>query len=387
MDLEFTDDQEELRRSAREFLGAESPVALVRQVVESGRSADKLWQAMVELDWLSFAVPQDCGGLGMGAAELAVLCEELGRVIAPVPFLPTVTQYVAVVRELGADDQREALLGEVAGEGRTGALALADHPARWRVGELTAQAEQRRGRWLLRGQKHGVMAGPDVDRVAVAARVQGAGGATGGGGDPLAGVAVFVVPGSELAIRPLSTLDASRPLAQVDLDGVVVPPEGVLGSPGACGPGLLRAVEEATLGLALETVGVCDALFELTHRYTLDRHQFGVPIGSFQAIKHKMADLLVSLSRARALAYYAVASVAEDHPERHVAVSMAKAAADDCQRQVCQEAIQTLGGIGFTWEHDAHLYVKRAKTNGALFGSGAEHRMAVAAHLGLAGSL
>jgi alkylation response protein AidB-like acyl-CoA dehydrogenase len=166
---------------------------------------------------------------------------------------------------------------------------------------------------------------------------------------------------------------------------VAVGADRALGTPGS--PELLealtRGIEEATVALAVETLGVCQRLFDLTLDYAKNRHQFGVPIGSFQAIKHKMADLFVTIERARALAYYAVAAVAEDDPRRSMAVAMAKAAADDCQVLVCQESIQTFGGIAFTWEHDVQLYVKRATTSGSLFGTAAEQRLVVAELLGV----
>ena len=182
-------------------------------------------------------------------------------------------------------------------------------------------------------------------------------------------------------LAAVHSLDASRPLATATLDRVLVTDDRALGEPGSAAStlGISRALQEATLGLALETVGACDALFQMVLAYVKDRKQFGVPIGSFQAVKHKMSNMFLSIERARALCYFAVAAIDEDTPTRATAVSMAKAASDDCQRLVGGESIQTFGGIGFTWEHDAHLFVKRAATDGALFGGSAEHSVAVAA--------
>jgi alkylation response protein AidB-like acyl-CoA dehydrogenase len=145
-------------------------------------------------------------------------------------------------------------------------------------------------------------------------------------------------------------------------------------------------VQEATVALALETVGTCDALFQLVLSYVKHRQQFGVAIGSFQAVKHKMTNMYLALERARSLCYFAVAAIDEDTSDRATATSMAKAASDDCQRLVCRDAIQSFGGIGFTWEHDAHLFVKRAETTGALFGGAAEHSVTVASALGVTSS-
>jgi alkylation response protein AidB-like acyl-CoA dehydrogenase len=193
------------------------------------------------------------------------------------------------------------------------------------------------------------------------------------------------VPASDAGLTPVLSLDASRPLADATLDHLFVPHERALGEPGNAMSthGIARALQEATAGLALEAVGACDALFQLLLAYLKERQQFGVAIGSFQALKHKMSNMFLAIERARSLCYLAVASINEDTPDRAVAVSMAKAASDDCQHLVGRESIQSFGGIGFTWEHDAHLYVKRAAADGALFGNAAVHSVAVARSLGI----
>jgi alkylation response protein AidB-like acyl-CoA dehydrogenase len=198
------------------------------------------------------------------------------------------------------------------------------------------------------------------------------------------GLGAFVVPGAEAGLTPMTSLDASRSLSEATFDHLEVPADRALGEPGSAATrsGLTRAIEEATVAMALETVGTATALFELVLAYVKDRHQFGVPIGSFQAIKHKMADMFVSIERARSLCYFAVAAIAEDDGERARIVSMAKAASDDCQRAVCQESLQSFGGIGYTWEHDGHLFIKRAKTTGALFGGASTHAVHTAHLLG-----
>ncbi len=393
MDLEFTPDQEELRTTVRAFLAAECPVELVRRVVESrmrsGAHGDPagtdpagtdpaldLWRSMASLDWPALNVPGDFGGMGLGMAEVAVVTEELGAVLAPGPFLATATQFVPVVVRAGNADQGERLLGPVASGHRTGALAVADHPARWVPDGIMATAERTSSGWVLGGVKHMVCVGPDdAADLVVAARPSTSEG----------GVGLFVVAREHLVVRAERVLDASRPLSSVVVDGVEVPDENVLGDPGAptVAAALRQAMAEAALGFAVEVIGTCRTLFDMTVSYAKDRHQFGVPIGSFQAVKHKMTDLYVALERARSLVYYAVATVDEGDPGAPLAIAMAKAAADDCQRLVCREAIQTFGGIGFTWEADVHLYVKRAMTAGAMFGSAAEHRLVVARLLGV----
>jgi alkylation response protein AidB-like acyl-CoA dehydrogenase len=372
VELEFTGEQEELRDSVRSFLEKECPPDVVRAVVETGEPAEKLWASMVALDWPALAVPEDNGGLGLSIVETAVVVEELGRSVAPGPFLATVTQFVPTVREAGTPEQRQRFLSEVASGALTGALALADHPRGWAVDDVTMRAEHVEGGWVLDGVKQGLMVGHGVDELAVVARA----------GD---GLGAFVIPTAEAVLTPIHSLDASRPLATATFERVLVPEDRGLGEPGSAATtkAVSRAVEEATLALALETIGTCDALFAMVLAYVKDRHQFGVPVGSFQAVKHKMANMFLALERARSLCYYAVAAINEDTPSRAAAVSMAKAASDECQRLVVGDSLQSFGGIGFTWEHDAQLFFKRAETDGALFGGSAEHLLIVAGAVGV----
>lgn len=372
MELDFTDEQEELRSSVRTFLAKECTLEMVRALVESGEPPAKLWDSMVALDWPALAIPEENGGIGLSIVETAVVVEELGRSIAPGPLLSTVTQFAPLVREVGTDEQRQRFLSEVASGGITGTVALADDPRRWSLSAVGMTAEEAEGAWILDGTKFGVMAPENVDEIAVVAKVG-------------AGYGVFVVPGSDALVEPGHTLDASRPLSVVKLERVVVPGDRALGQPGsdASGRGIRRGLEEATVAVALETVGAADALFQLVLAYVKDRQQFGVAVGSFQAVKHKMSDMFVAIERARALCYYAIAAIEEDTEQRNAAVAMAKAASDDCQHLVCQESIQSFGGIGFTWEHDCQLFVKRAATNAVLFGRSSEHSVAVAGSLGI----
>ena len=327
---------------------------------------------MVALDWPALAIPEDNGGIGLSFVEMAVLVEELGRAIAPGPLLATVTQFAPMVREVGTLEQRQRFLSQVASGAITGALALADHPTGWALDDVTMAAERAEGGWVLQGSKLGVLADAGTAEVAVIARV----------GD---GMGAFVVPAPEAGLHVVHSLDASRPLATATLDRVLVPDDRALGVPGSAAStlGVTRALQEATLALALETVGACDALFQMVLAYVKDRTQFGVPIGSFQAVKHKMTNMFLAIERARSLCYFAVAAIEEDEPLRASAVSMAKAASDDCQRLVCRDSFQSFGGIGFTWEHDSHLFIKRAETSGTLFGSSAQHSLAVAGTLGV----
>jgi len=360
MELEFSDDQQELRSTVRSFLERECPMTLVRSVVEKGTPADELWAQMVELGWPALTVPERDGGLGLGFVELAVVVEELGRAVAPGPFLATVTQFVPAVRHAGTAEQQSRFLGPVAAGDVTGTLAVG--------GDVVAVPAE--GGWSLTGVVRHVVDGDRADEVAVAARVDD-------------GWGLFVVQGGAVRATPQRTLDPSRRLATVTLDGAHVDSERALGVPGGAETALDRAVEEAIAALALEMVGTCQSIFDVALGHAKERHQFGVPIGSFQAIKHKFADMLVALERARATAYFAAATVAEEDDRRPLAIAMAKAAAGDAQRLIAQEGIQIMGGIGYTWEHDMHLYVKRAKAGDALLGTSSHHRARVARLIGL----
>jgi alkylation response protein AidB-like acyl-CoA dehydrogenase len=376
MELEFTSDQEELREGVHAMLARECPISLVRALVEDDVPTDGLWKQMAELGWPALTVPEELGGLGLGPVELAVVVEELGRVLAPGPFVPTVTQFLPVLRETGTPEQQARFLTGVAEGTITGSLAITEPGSGVDPATVQATADRDGDGWALRGVKHGVLGAPGVDEVVVVARVAGT------EGDE--GIGAFVVPATDLEVQPIAGFDPTRPLATITLDGTRVPGDRTLGDPGpATAAALRRAIEHGVVALALEAVGTCQTIFDITLEYAKQREQFGVPIGSFQAIKHKLANMLVALERARATGYFAALTIAEDDERRAVAVSTAKVAAGDCQRLLAQDGIQILGGIGYTWEHDMHLYARRVKTDAQLLGTTAEHRARIGDLLGV----
>jgi alkylation response protein AidB-like acyl-CoA dehydrogenase len=358
MELEFTEDQEHLRDAVRAVLLGECPPSLVREVVEKGTGADGLWAQMVELDWPGLAVAEEYGGVGFGFAEIAVVAEELGRVTAPGPLLSTVSQFQPAIREMGSPEQAARFLSPLA----PGALAIAEDAVGWDVESMATAAARDGHGWRISGSKRFVVDAGTASEIVVIAR-NGA----------------FVVPRDACRVTPTQMLDATRAVATVELDDVRVDADRALAAPEK----LPRALDEAVVALAFETVGACQTIFDLALEHAKTRHQFGVPIGSFQAIKHKMADMYVALEAARATAVFACATIVEDDPRRRLAASMAKVAAGEAQRRIAQDGIQTFGGIGYTWEHDLHLYVKRAKQNDALFGTAGWHRARVAELLGV----
>ena len=376
MDLELTAEESELRDNVRSVLASACPPAAVRAVYEGKGDAAPLWNRMVELYWPALAIAEDLGGLGRGFVEVALVAEELGRAVAPGPFLATVTQFAPAVRELGAGTPLAAdLLGRVAAGAVTGSVALAER-GRWQPGAVATTAEETVGGWALHGAKEAVLDGAGADEILVVARAAGT-----SGGD---GLGAFVVPGGALAAAPRTVVDPTLPIADLVLDGVVVPADRVLAAPGGgVAAALDRAGHEAIVALAASTIGACRAIFEQTVAYAKDRVQYDRPIGSFQALKHRMADMYLAVERATSLCYFAALTIAEDDPRRAEAAAMAKAAAGECQRLVVQEGLQLHGGIGMTWEHDLHFLLKRALSGDALYGNAVHHRSRLARMLGL----
>lgn len=372
MDFEITPEQHQLVESVRAVLARECPAALVRDIIENGGAPEQPWKSARELGWTAIDVPEALGGLALGFDQLGLVIEEHGRFIAPGPFLASVTQFLPLVREAGSTAQRERFAAPAAAGEITGALAI-DHgrAAEHALGE-SLRARRDGDAWILDGDRRSVLDGDRADEIAVAARV-----------DEGDGIGLFVVAQSAAKAQRVVSLDASRPLAQLHFDSVRVEADRVLGTPGASARALGRALEEATVAAALECVGACQSLMERTVEYAKQRRQFDQQIGAFQAIQHKCADMLVQVEKARATAHFAMMAVAEDDPRRALGASMAKAAASDCQRLVCKDGIQIHGGMGYTWESDVQLFVKRAMTLEALFGTGAQHRQRIASLLGI----
>jgi alkylation response protein AidB-like acyl-CoA dehydrogenase len=275
-----------------------------------------------------------------------------------------------LLQTAGSSALAHELLRAVAEQGLTGSVAVAEQD-RWDLAAIACRAQRSADGFVLEGRKTVVFDGATAEEIAVVAR----------GAE---GLGVFLVRGAELAAQPRSLLDPTLALADLTLDQIRVPADRVLLAPGpTVEQAVARALEVATVALALATTGTCRRIFELTLQYAKDRRQYERPIGSFQALKHRLADLSLAVERATALGYFAALTLVEDDPRRGEAVALAKAEAGDCQRLVVEEGLQLHGGIGFTWEHDLHLYLKRAKAGDALFGGAAEQRARLARQLGL----
>ncbi len=327
MNFDFTDDQQAIKRTANELLAARFKPEKMRELAEAERYDDDAWKEICELGWAGIFIDEDHGGQGLGIVELVILMEELGYALAPVPFLSNAAAGLAL-QFAGTDDQKERWLpGIASGEARGTVAMVRDGEAR-----------------LV----------PDADSAEVIVLI-GSDGSTN------------VVEASTAEIEPFETMDRTRRFARVRAGG---------GEP--LGGDCFAAGDRIATALAAETVGVAQKAMEMAVEYARERKQFDRPIGAYQAVSHRCAQMLLEVEGSRSGAYYA-AWCADSEPESlAAAASGAKAYSSDAGWRVCGSSLQVHGGIGFTWEHDLHFYLKRAKTNAMLFGSAREHRDRVA---------
>lgn len=362
MDFELDEDQLALQGAAAEILSKECPPSLLREVVGGGDAAERLWQTLVSLDWPGLAIDVGCGGSGATVVELGLVIEQLGYVADPTTFLATTTQFVPVIEASTDAGQRERFLGAVAGGGRA-TLALADHAGRWDPSRPPVSAERTDDGWRLSGTASFVLDGDRVDEIVVLAA-------------SATGAIALVVPSSAARVERETAFDLTMHVTSVDFTDVTVPDDRVLAIDDAAAA-FTAALEVAVTGLSLTMVGACQRAFDMALAYSKERYQFDVPIGSFQALKHKAVDMYTLIERARALGLFAALCIAEGDDRRPLAAAMAKAAAGDAQHLVFKHAVQFFGGIGFTWENDLHLYLRRAKAAELVFGGAAHHRSIV----------
>jgi alkylation response protein AidB-like acyl-CoA dehydrogenase len=330
MDFGFTDDQREIQRTARQLLGERARPERVREHAEARSSDDALWGELCELGWPGIAVSEEFGGQGLGRIELSILCEELGRSLAPVPFLSSVMA-ATVIEHAGAPEQRERWLPGLAAGEITGALGLA-----------------------VDGSAELVLGGADA-QVIVLVEDDGTG---------------RVLAADEAEVSPIASIDPTRSAARVGARG-----GGELAGEVSAG------VDRALVAISSELVGVCDRALEMTVGYVKERKQFGVPVGAYQAVSHRCAQMLLETEKARSTASYAAWTADADPEHLAEAAAMAKAAASDAAREVTASAIQAHGGIGFTWEADVHWLYKRAQLDSVLMGGAGRHRARLAAIL------
>lgn len=373
MDFGFSEEQDLLRQAARDFLAKECPMTTVRRLMEdeSGHSPE-LWDQMARLGWQGLILPEEYGGAGMDFVDLIVVLEEMGRAVLPGPFLSTSVYASIALLEAGTDEQKQRYLPAIASGGLLATVALLEPNGRWDAEGIEATATAEGDGYRLDGTKLFVPDGHIAQLLIVAARTPGSTGKD--------GLSLFCVDrgAAGLTATPLKSMDQTRRLAEVKLDGVTVDGVGLLGELGGAWPKIERLSDRAKVALCAEMCGGAQQVLDMSVEYAKVREQFGKPIGSFQAIQHKCADMMVQVESSKSATYYAAWAVANDVEEAPLAAAMAKAYCSDAYRVVAGEGIQIHGGIGFTWEHDMHIYFKRAKSSEVSFGDASWNRELVA---------
>jgi alkylation response protein AidB-like acyl-CoA dehydrogenase len=371
MQLVLSEDQELLAKTAADFVSEHSPVARVRALRDRGDAdgfSRPLWKQMAELGWVGIPFPEALGGAGMGVAELAVVLEELGRTLAPEPFLANALLAGQAILRAGSEAQQKEWLPALVQGDALLALAHQERQSRFDLHRIATRAAREDGGYRLTGEKIAVLDGGSAGAFVVAARSAGA-------EADREGISLFVVPAGArgVAVVRQQRVD-SRNAAIVRLEGVAVGAGALLGAEGAGLPVLEAVVDLATAGLCAEMLGSMSEAFARTLTYLKQREQFGVPIGSFQALKHRAADLFIEIELCRSAVMAAARALDAGDADAARLVSLAKARCSDAAIQVANEAVQMHGGIGMTDEHEIGFYLKRARVAEQTFGDAAFHR-------------
>jgi len=373
MDFELGEEQVMLKTSARDFLEKECPKQLVREMMEDERGySPELWRKMAEQGWMGLAFPEEYGGAGMTFLDLAVLLEEMGRALAPGPFVPTVVLTGLAILAAGTEEQKQQFLPKIANGDVIMTLALLEPSGGLEASDITVKATPDGDNFIIDGTKLFVPDAHVADYLLCTARTKD-------GPNKEEGITLFLVDAKTDGIKTemLKTMTGEK-LCEVIFRTVAIPRENILGELHQGGPIMQSLLDKAAVAECAWMVGGARWALEASVEYAKERIQFGVPIGSFQAIQHKCANMLVEVEGATAITYYAAWAVSENNPGITLAASMVKAYCSDIYKHVAAEGIQIHGGIGFTWDHDMHLYFKRAKTSEVAFGDGDYHREKVA---------
>jgi alkylation response protein AidB-like acyl-CoA dehydrogenase len=371
MNFAFSDEQEELRRSVRRFFEDKSPEPEVRRLMDESEGYDPaVWTQMAQqLGLQGLAIPEEYGGSGFTYIELVVVLEEMGRALLCAPYFSTVALAANALLCSGDDAARKRYLPAIASGESIATLALTEDSGKWDEGSVAMAATRSGDGYLLSGTKNFVIDGHLADLILVVARTD-------------AGVSLFAVAGDAdgLTREALPTMDQTRKQAKLDFAST---PARLIGVDGQGWPIIAKTLDLAAVAIAAEQVGGAQKVLEMSVDYAKMRVQFGRPIGSFQAVKHKCADMLLEVESAKSAAYYAGWAAAEDNDELPAVASLAKAYCSEAYFHAATENIQIHGGIGFTWEHPAHLYFKRAKTMELYLGDPTYHRELIAQRIGI----
>ena len=360
MDFDLSKPQKLLKQSARDLLARECKADVVRRAIDRESAFDSaLWQSIADQGWTGLAVPEAFGGLGLGVVELAAVFEEAGRVCMPGPLLSTTFAAALLAQMNRAEDLQAIAAGE-----RKATVAILEKGANWSLDAIQCAATPSRDAFVVTGEKHFVYDAETADLLLCVAT---------------AGGELCVLPidrsANGVTIRRTPSMDETRKLSAIAFDNVSVDARHVLRDAGAA---VQASIDVATVALCAEMVGGMQWILETSVEYAKTRQQFGKPIGSFQAVQHQCADMLMFTESSRSATYYAAWTLTHDPAAAPLAVSIAKAYCSDAYREVGNRGVQVHGGIGFTWEHDLQLYYKRSKASEVLFGDATFHRERIA---------
>jgi len=371
MEFDLSKPQKLLKDSAREFLTRNCKSKRVRELMNTETANDdELWQAMADQGWTGLVIPEEYGGLGAGLLDLTVVCEEMGRACLPGAF-PATLFSTALIDRAASPKQKAEYLEAIASGSLKATVAQLEETADWNLNAIKLKAMRDNGRLLVSGRKLFVPDAASADLLICVAASDSANGES--------PVILPVRKGANgVEIESMPSMDATRKLYKVEFNNVSVNGADVFGADGNAFGALLQATQVATVALCAEMVGGMQWVLDTTVEYAKTRQQFGRPIGSFQAVQHQCADMLLMTESARSATYYAAWAVNEGASNAGTAVSIAKAYCSDAFREVGNRGVQVHGGIGFTWEHDLQLYYKRSKASETMFGDATFHRERIA---------
>ncbi len=367
MDFDLSKPQQLLQQSAREFFSRECPAEKVRALMETETAFDaKLWEGIADQGWTGLIVPEEFGGLGLGVVELAVVSEEMGRAVLPGPFLST-TWAAALISRAGSEGQKAHYLESISAGTTKATVAYLEASADWNADAIQLKAEKDGDNLRLNGRKEFVTDAAVADLIITIARLEGE-------------LAIIPVAAKAEGLKIIATpgIDPTRKLYAVEFTNVSVPQADVLETGYRAKAALEQATGIANVALCAEMVGGMAWTVQESVEYVKTRQQFGKPVGMFQAVQHKCADMLLWTESSRSAVYYAAWALSVDDPSAKLAVSIAKAYTSDGARETGNRGIQVHGGIGFTWEHNLHLYYKRFKASETMFGDPNYHREEIA---------
>jgi alkylation response protein AidB-like acyl-CoA dehydrogenase len=367
-----SEEHAELRATVRRFLAERAPEAETRRVIDTDPGYDfELWKQMAgQLGLHGLGLPEAYGGAGYGAEETTVVFEELGRALVPSPFFPTVGLAAGLLLAIGDEEANRRYLPLIASGELVATVAVAEQAGSWQPGDLSdVMARDDAGTWRLYGEKTVVLSADSAGLMLVVVTTD-------------TGTSVYAVDPAAVGVTVvlLSALDLTRRQSKVRFDGASAT---LVGEPGAAGPAVASMLDSASVALAAEQAGAAGRLMQMCVDYAKLRHQFGRPIGAFQAIKHKLAEMAFDVERMDSVVRRAATAAASDSPELPVIAAVAKVFCSEAFFRVTAETIQVHGGIGFTWEHPAHLYFRRAKSSEYLLGGPTQHREILLRKLGV----